>query len=107
MNMLTLLYFVSIKQPKNKGYPQNSIKSVATANTTHQEYTSVGVPTYPYFSKPIKIRVFQLYQSPSSPVYTRKTLQVFRIYETVGLEHENTFQNYLVKKVTLTIQNEP
>ena len=55
MNMLTLLYFLTSKQPKNKGYPQNPIKSVATTNTTHQEHTSPGARTYLYCSKPLKI----------------------------------------------------
>ena len=32
------------------------------------------------------------HQSPSGPVHTRKTLQVFRIYKTAWFEHENTFQ---------------
>ena len=80
MNMLTLLYFVTSKQPKNKAYPQNPIlrsKSVATTNTTHQEYTSPGAPTYPSFSKPLKICIFQLHQSPSGPVYTRKAHKPF------------------------------
>ena len=45
MNMITLLYFVTSRQPKNKGCPQNPIKSVATTNTTHQEYTSQDAPT--------------------------------------------------------------
>ena len=59
----------------------------------------------PYFSKPSK-NIFQLHQSPSGPVYTRKTLQLFRIYKTVWFEHENTFQNYQGKTATCTIQNE-
>ena len=50
--------------------------------------------------------IFQSHQSPSGPVYTRKTLQVFQIYKTVRFEHENTFQNYLAEKATYTIQNE-
>ena len=45
MNMLSLLYFVISKQRKNKGYPQNPIKSVANTNTTHQEYLSQDAPT--------------------------------------------------------------
>ena len=45
MNMLTLLYFVTSKQPKNKGYPQNPIKLEATTTTTHQEYPSQDAPT--------------------------------------------------------------
>ena len=80
MNMLTLLYFVTSKQPKNKAYPQNPIlrsKSVATTNTTHQEYTSPGAPTYPSFSKPLKICIFQVYQSLSGSVYTRKYYKSF------------------------------
>ena len=81
--MLTLVYFVTSKQPKNKRYPQNSIKSVATPNTTYQQYTSPGAPTHPCFSKPQKICVFQLYQSPSGPVYARRTHKsYFRIYKT-------------------------
>ena len=43
--MLTLLCFVTSKQPKSKGYPQTPIKSVATTNTTHQEDTSQDAPT--------------------------------------------------------------
>ena len=81
MNKLTLLYFVTSKQPKNERYPQKSIQSIATANTTHQEYTSRC--TYvPLLSKPLKICIFQLNQIPSGPVYTRKHTQVFRIYKT-------------------------
>ena len=54
MYMLTLLYFLTSKQPKKKRYPQNLTKSVATANTTHQEYICQGSPTTPifYFSDP-------------------------------------------------------
>ena len=61
----------------------------------------------PYFSKPSK-NIFQLYQSPSGPAYTRKQylVQVFGIYKTVWFEYENTFQNYLGEKATHTIQNE-
>ena len=36
--------------------------------------------TYPYFSKPVR-SMYQFYQSPSGPVSTYKTLQVFRIYK--------------------------
>ena len=36
--------------------------------------------TYPYFSKPVR-NMYQFYQSPSGPVSTYKTLQVFRIYK--------------------------
>ena len=59
----------------------------------------------PLFLQTVKIYIFQSHQSPSGPVYTRKTLQVFRIYKTVWFEHENTFQNYQTKKATYTIQN--
>ena len=45
-------------------------------------------------------------QTPSGLVYTRKTLQVFRIYQTVWFEHEKTFQNYKAKKAAYIIQNE-
>ena len=34
--MFTLLYFVTSKQPNNKGYPQSSIKSAATVNSPYQ-----------------------------------------------------------------------
>ena len=47
------------------------------------------------------IYIFQSHQSPSGPVYTRKTLQVFRNYRD-WFEHENTFQNYQTKKATHT-----
>ena len=57
-------YFVTSKQPKNKGYPLNPIKSVAATNTTHQQHTSQGAPTYPYFSKPLKY----VYFSSTSPL---------------------------------------
>ena len=73
MNMLTFLNFVTNKQSKNKRYPHNPKKSVATTFTTYQQYTSPGAPTYPYFSKPLRICIFQLYQSPSGPVYTDTT----------------------------------
>ena len=53
----------------------------------------------------VKKYIFQSYQSPSGPVYTRKTLQVFRIYED-SFEHENPLQNYQGKRATYTIQND-
>ena len=52
--------------------------------------------TYPYFSKPAR-NMYQFYQSPSGPVSTYQTLQVFRIYKD-WFEHENTLQNYQAKK---------
>ena len=58
------------------------------------------------FLQPVKLHIFQSHQSPSRPVYTRKTIEVFWIYETICFERENTFQNYQAKKATYSIQNE-
>ena len=97
MNMLTLLYFVTSKQPKKKRYPQNPIKSAAT-NTTHQEYTSQGAPTYPYFSKLLKRCIFQLYQSHSALSIPENTASFSGLQRRFDLNMENTFQNYQAKK---------
>ena len=69
MNMLTLLSFVTRKQPKNKRYPQNPTKSVATSNTTsgiHLSKEHLRTPISPNGQK----YIFQLHQAPSGPVYT-------------------------------------
>ena len=64
--------------------------------------THLSKRTYvPLFLQTVKIYIFQSHQSPSGPVYTRKTLQVFRNYRD-WFEHENTFQNYQTKKATHT-----
>ena len=106
MNMLTLLYFVSIKQPKNKGYPQNPIKSVATPNTTHQEYTlKMTYNSTTLFLQTVK----NIYFSSTSRLLVLSTPEKHQycgIYKTVWFEHENTFQNYQGEKATHTIQNE-
>ena len=100
MNIVTLLYVVT-KSSKNKGYPQNPIKSVATTNTTHQEYTSQGAPTYPYFSKPLKICIFQLYQSLSGPVYTGKTHKSFRFTRLFDLNLKINFKTTRGKRLRI------
>ena len=67
--MLTLLYFATSIHPKIKRYPPNSVKSVSTANTTHQEYTSQGVPTIRTLISPNRPKyIFQFHQSASGPV---------------------------------------
>ena len=73
MNVLILLYFVTSKQPKNKGYPQNPLKSVATTYTTHQECTSQDAPTIrtTLFLQTVE-NFISAHQSPSGPVYIRK-----------------------------------
>ena len=58
MNMLTLLYFVISKQPKNKRYPHNSIKTVSTANTTHQDYTSQGALPIRTLTSPNRQKIY-------------------------------------------------
>ena len=73
MNMLTLLCFVTSKQPKNKGYPQNPIKSVATTNTTHQEYTAPGAPTYPYFFQTVESMYISALSVPFWPCLYQKS----------------------------------
>ena len=108
MKMLTLLYFVTSKQAKSKRYPQNPIKSVSTTNTTHQEYLS-RCTFVPLFLQTGKNMRFSALTSPFWPyLYTRKTVpgtSFFGFTKPVWFEHENTFQNYLVKKVMHTIQN--
>ena len=77
-----------------------SRKQTSLWRPEQQEWTSQGAPTYPYFSKPLiytYIYIFRSHQSPFGPVYTWKTLQVFRINKIVRFKHENTFQNYLAK----------
>ena len=46
-------------------------------NTTYEQYTSQGAPTYPYFSKPLKYVYFSSTSPLLAHVYTRKTLQRF------------------------------
>ena len=102
MNILTLLDFVTSKQPKNKRCLQNSIKSVATTNTTHQECTSQDAPT---------IRTNSFLQtekkkfSSTSPLLFLSTPE--KHDKSFGLQvsliwHENTFQHYQVKRLRIS-----
>ena len=45
----------------------------------------------PLFPPTARKYIFQSHQSPSGPVYTKKTPQVFWIHKTVWFEHEDTF----------------
>ena len=83
MSMLTLLSFAT-------GHKQRILetfnKSVATANTTHQEYTCQGAPTYPYFSKPLEMCIYIHASVPPIPFWSclhQENTFFFWIYKTV------------------------
>ena len=112
MNMFTLLYFVTSKQPKNKGWPTAKFNKISRQHRTSGMHLS-RCAYVPLFLQTVKKHlVLRIYFSSTRPLLVpsipEKHYQVlvFRIYKTVWFEHANTFQNYLAKKVTHTIQNE-
>ena len=54
----------------------------------------------PLFLQTVKIYIFQFHQSPSGPIYTRKTLRVFRVYKT-DLNMKTHFKTTRRKKLRI------
>ena len=113
MNMITLLYFVTSRQPKNKGCPQNPIKSVATTNTTHQEYTSQDAPTIrtTLFLQTVKYIYIYISAPPVafwSCVHQKstKSFGFTRLFDLNMKIHLKTIKTTWGEKATHTIQNE-
>ena len=61
--------------------------------------------SYPNLTPPTVENIFQSNQSPSGPVYTKKS-KIFSDLKPISFERENTLQNYQGKRATYTIQND-
>ena len=76
----------------------NSTKSVTTTNTTYQQYTSLGASVRTRISP----NPFEICISSTSPLLVlslpTKHYKFSGFTKTVWFEHENTLQNYQVKK---------